>query len=216
MELEEISATTRLKPLYRAISSRISSANSAGLFRLCKKRRGRSPRDLATGKDEVSLKLVRKARRPCLVHPSHVPPPTRSLPPTVSPSSHQRSASVALHKHLRVNHGSSQSGFDSIQSQSPVVIFISVEEEKKRVKRMRLPQKHCYAHSLLLSLINTQPSPSLSALKKVVFFIFFRRLLLVKNCVSFISPRNGSTCTFQKRFAFKKAALRFSQSPAMW
>lgn len=45
---------------------------------------------------------------------------------------------------------------------------------------MRLPQKHCYAHSLLLQRTTNERAIFLSALIKVVSVFFLFRLLLKK------------------------------------
>lgn len=64
----------------------------------CKNLTGKSPLVLAQGRWSGSKTLVKKASLPSLVHPSHVPPASTSLPPSIFrwPSPHHATGFVGL------------------------------------------------------------------------------------------------------------------------
>lgn len=123
-----------------------------------KKRTGRSPLLMATGRLESSLTLVTKASLPSRPHASHVPPARPSLPPKISLPSHHARGSVGLprtHKTTSSNQSvrlfvianrtqfcenifkwarSGEGGRDS-----PGVVLVSVEQEDEGVERMGPP-----------------------------------------------------------------------------
>ncbi|KAL9248852.1 hypothetical protein AKJ16_DCAP00996 [Drosera capensis] len=68
-----------------------------------KKRTGSSPLDFASERVWISRTLVTNATRPFLEQASHVPPPSSSLPPSISPPSHHPTGAVGLQANEMVN-----------------------------------------------------------------------------------------------------------------
>lgn len=145
---------------------------------------GNSPLDLEPDQGSGSLKFVRKATFPSLVHPIHVPPPSSSLPPNIawpSPSPHHPTGFVGLSScsikpitimssNFRRNSlakwtiEANNQWKDTFYAKKerieiaigmPVMEFVSVEEEEELVGRMRLPRPCSYAHAC-----GHKPSPA--------------------------------------------------------
>lgn len=118
----------------------------------CKNLTGKSPLVLAQGRWSGSKTLVKKASLPSLVHPSHVPPASTSLPPSIFrwPSPHHATGFVGLPSM-------------SIQQQSNLSIFEYHEQQQE--SRTKVVVSH-ESKALLSCLCALSPLWTMKKLKK--------------------------------------------------